>query len=320
MPKLSIVVPCYNEEETIPLFYPAVEKVVKQMPVDTEYWFVNDGSNDGTLAELRKLHEQDPERVHYVSFSRNFGKEAGLYAGLQAATGDYVVVMDADLQDPPELLPEMLRLIREEAYDCIGTRRIDREGEPVIRSFFAKSFYRLVNRIGQTEMVDGARDFRLMTRQMVDAVLELTEYNRFSKGIFSWVGFDTKYLAYENRERVAGETSWSFWSLFKYSIDGIVNFSEAPLNIASVIGGISCLGSLVALVFIVIRALVFGDPTSGWPSLVSILLFVSGLQLLCVGIIGKYIGKIFLETKRRPVYLVKETEADLVVKETDASF
>lgn len=317
---LSIIVPCYNEEETLPLFVKAVNQVNQQMGETLEYIFVNDGSKDGTLSVIKDLYRQQPEAVRFISFSRNFGKEAALYAGLQAAKGEFVTVMDADLQDPPELLPEMLRLIREEAYDCIGTRRIDREGEPVIRSFFAKSFYRLVNRIGQTEMVDGARDFRLMTRQMVDAVLELTEYNRFSKGIFSWVGFDTKYLAYENRERVAGETSWSFWSLFKYSIDGIVNFSEAPLNIASVIGGISCLGSLVALVFIVIRALVFGDPTSGWPSLVSILLFVSGLQLLCVGIIGKYIGKIFLETKRRPVYLVKETEADLVVKETDASF
>ncbi|MEO1781753.1 glycosyltransferase family 2 protein [Enterococcus diestrammenae] len=317
---LSIIVPCYNEEETLPLFVKAVNQVNQQMGETLEYIFVNDGSKDGTLSVIKDLYRQQPEAVRFISFSRNFGKEAALYAGLQAAKGEFVTVMDADLQDPPELLPEMLRLIREEAYDCIGTRRIDREGEPVIRSFFAKSFYRLVNRIGQTEMVDGARDFRLMTRQMVDAVLELTEYNRFSKGIFSWVGFDTKYLAYENRERVAGETSWSFWSLFKYSIDGIVNFSEAPLNIASVIGGISCLGSLVALVFIVIRALVFGDPTSGWPSLVSILLFVSGLQLLCVGIIGKYIGKIFLETKRRPVYLVKETEADLVVKETDPSF
>ncbi|HIX70220.1 MAG TPA: glycosyltransferase family 2 protein [Candidatus Enterococcus stercoravium] len=317
---LSIIVPCYNEEETLPLFVKAVNQVNQQMGETLEYIFVNDGSKDGTLSVIKDLYRQQPEAVRFISFSRNFGKEAALYAGLQAAKGEFVTVMDADLQDPPELLPEMLRLIREEAYDCIGTRRIDREGEPVIRSFFAKSFYRLVNRIGQTEMVDGARDFRLMTRQMVDAVLELTEYNRFSKGIFSWLGFDTKYLAYENRERVAGETSWSFWSLFKYSIDGIVNFSEAPLNIASVIGGISCLGSLVALVFIVIRALVFGDPTSGWPSLVSILLFVSGLQLLCVGIIGKYIGKIFLETKRRPVYLVKETEADLVAKETDASF
>lgn len=317
---LSIIVPCYNEEETLPLFVKTVNQVNQQMGETLEYIFVNDGSKDGTLSVIKDLYRQQPEAVRFISFSRNFGKEAALYAGLQAAKGEFVTVMDADLQDPPELLPEMLRLIREEAYDCIGTRRIDREGEPVIRSFFAKSFYRLVNRIGQTEMVDGARDFRLMTRQMVDAVLELTEYNRFSKGIFSWVGFDTKYLAYENRERVAGETSWSFWSLFKYSIDGIVNFSEAPLNIASVIGGISCLGSLVALVFIVIRALVFGDPTSGWPSLVSILLFVSGLQLLCVGIIGKYIGKIFLETKRRPVYLVKETEADLVVKETDPSF
>lgn len=305
---LSIVVPCYNEEESIPLFLTEVEKIRKEFTHDVEYIFVNDGSKDNTLEVLRKAHKRYPECVRYLSFSRNFGKEAALYAGLKQAKGDLVTVMDADLQDPPELLPEMIRLIETEDYDCIGTRRSDRSGEPKIRSFFAKTFYKLINRIADTEMVDGARDFRLMTRQMVDAILELSEYNRFSKGIFSWVGFKTKYLSFENRERVAGETSWSFWSLFKYSIDGIVNFSEAPLNIASFVGALSCAGSLIAMLFIIVRALLHGDPTTGWPSLVCIILFVGGLQLLCLGIIGKYIGKIFLETKKRPVYIVKETE------------
>lgn len=304
---ISIVVPCYNEEESIPLFYQEMERIQFAEPIKKEYIFVNDGSRDETLQVLRSLAQKD-DQVRYISFSRNFGKEAALYAGLQTAKGEYITVMDADLQDPPELLPEMLKMIQEEKFDCIGTRRADRKGEPPIRSFFAKKFYQLINRISDTEMVDGARDFRLMTRQMVDAILELTEYNRFSKGLFSWVGFDTKYISFENRERVAGETSWSFWSLFKYSIDGIVNFSDAPLNIASFVGAASCVGSIIAMIFIVVRALLFGDPTTGWPSMVSIFLFVGGLQLLCLGIIGKYIGKIFMETKNRPIYIVKETE------------
>lgn len=308
---LSIIVPCYNEEATLPLFVAAVEQVNQEMKETIEYLFVNDGSKDQTLQVMKDLYRQYPDKVRFISFSRNFGKEAALYAGLQAAKGKYVTVMDADLQDPPELLPEMLRLIQTGDYDCIGTRRINRDGEPALRSLFAKLFYRLVNKIGQTEIVDGARDFRLMTRQMVNAILELTEYNRFSKGIFSWVGFNTKYLDFENRERVAGKTSWSFWSLFRYSIDGIVNFSEAPLNLASIVGALSCVGSGVALIFIVVRALLYGDPTTGWPSMVSIMLFVGGLQLLCLGIIGKYIGKIFMETKKRPLYLIKETEKDL---------
>lgn len=305
---LSIVVPCYNEEESIPLFLSEVEKIREKIKYEVEYLFINDGSKDHTLDVLKKAYEKYPDNVRYISFSRNFGKEAALYAGLQAAKGDLVTVMDADLQDPPELLPKMIEMIETENYDCIGTRRSNRVGEPKIRSFFARTFYKLINRIADTEMVDGARDFRLMTRQMVDAILELTEYNRFSKGIFSWVGFETKYLSFENRERVAGETSWSFWSLFKYSIDGIVNFSEAPLNIASFVGALSCMGSIIAMIFIIIRALAFGDPTTGWPSLVCIVLFVGGLQLLCLGIIGKYIGKLFLETKKRPVYIIKETE------------
>lgn len=307
MSLLSIIVPCYNEEETVALFFRETEKVRQQLGIDFEYIFVNDGSKDGTLNQLRNL-AKNHTNVRYLSFSRNFGKEAALYAGLKAAKGDLITVMDADLQDPPELLPEMIQAIEVEGYDCVGTRRTTRQGEPPIRSFFAKMFYRIVNRIGEVEMVDGARDYRLMTRQMVDAILELSEYNRFSKGLFSWVGFKTKYLSFENRERVAGETSWSFWKLFKYSIDGIINFSEAPLNIASFIGAFSCVAAGLAMIFIIIKTLIFKDPTSGWPSLVTIILFMGGLQLLCIGIIGKYIGKIFLETKKRPIYIVQETE------------
>lgn len=307
MSLLSIIVPCYNEEETVALFFKETEKVRQQLGIEFEYIFVNDGSKDGTLNQLRNL-AKNHTNVRYLSFSRNFGKEAALYAGLKAAKGDLITVMDADLQDPPELLPEMIQAIEVEGYDCVGTRRTTRQGEPPIRSFFAKMFYHIVNRIGEVEMVDGARDYRLMTRQMVDAILELSEYNRFSKGLFSWVGFKTKYLSFENRERVAGETSWSFLKLFKYSIDGIINFSEAPLNIASFIGAFSCIGAGLAMIFIIIKTLIFKDPTSGWPSLVTIILFMGGLQLLCIGIIGKYIGKIFLETKKRPIYIVQETE------------
>ena len=307
MPKLSIVVPCYNEEETIPLFFPAVEKVVKQMPVDTEYWFVNDGSSDGTLAELRKLHEQDPERVHYVSFSRNFGKEAGLYAGLQAATGDYVVVMDADLQDPPEYLPEMYRAISTGEYDCVGMRRTDRKGEAKFKSFLSNQFYNVINKISDTKIVSGARDYRMMTRQMVDAVLSLTEYNRFSKGIFNWVGFKTKYLPYKNVERVAGTTDWSTWKLFKYAIDGITDFSEAPLAIATWAGGLTAFISIIGMIIVIIRKII--EPASsacGWASMVCIILFLGGLQLLCLGIVGRYIGRIYMQTKKRPIYIIKE--------------
>ena len=299
--------PCYNEEETVEIFYQETQKVIKQLQCDYEFIFVNDGSKDKTLQKLRFLSQKDAN-VRYLSFSRNFGKESALFAGLKAATGDLITVMDADLQDPPELLPEMVKAIFDEGYDCVGTRRTTRDGEPVIRSFFARMFYRIVNRIGEVEMVDGARDFRLMTRQMVDSILELSEYNRFSKGLFSWVGYKTKYLTFENRERVAGQTSWSFWSLFKYSIDGIINFSEAPLNIASFIGAISCIGAVIAMIVVIVKTLIFKDPTTGWPSLASIILFMGGLQLLCIGIIGKYIAKIFLETKKRPHYIVKETE------------
>ncbi|MDC2840479.1 glycosyltransferase family 2 protein [Limosilactobacillus mucosae] len=308
MSKLSIVVPCYNEEESIPLFYPAVEKVVRQMnDLQIEYWFVNDGSSDNSLTEMRKLHEQDPERVHYVSFSRNFGKEAGLYAGLQAATGDYVVVMDVDLQDPPEFLPQMYELLQTGEYDCIGTRRVDRTGEAKFKSFLSDQFYHVINRISQTNIVPGARDYRMMTRQMVDAVLSLKEYNRFSKGIFSWVGFKTKYLDYHNVERVAGKTDWSTWKLFKYAMDGITDFSQAPLSIAVWLGTTSFTLSIIGLLFVIIRRIV--EPSSsvfGWASLICIILLFGGLQLLCIGIVGKYIGRIYMQVKQRPIYIIKE--------------
>ncbi|HJD14862.1 MAG TPA: glycosyltransferase family 2 protein [Candidatus Enterococcus stercoripullorum] len=305
--KISIVIPCYNEEETIAIIYKELVQVDRKLQdFYFEYIFINDGSTDDTLLKLRQLSKK--QNVHYLSFSRNFGKEAALYAGLKEANGDYVTVMDADLQDPPELLIEMVRILEQGEYDCVGTRRINRRGEPSIRSWFARKFYQLINHIGEVEMVDGARDFRLMTRQMVDSVLELSEYNRFSKGLFAWVGYNTKYLEYENRERVAGQTSWSFWGLFKYSIDGIVNFSEAPLNIASFVGAFSCFASIIAMVFIVVRTLIFKDPTSGWPSLICIILFIGGIQLLCLGIVGKYISKIFLETKKRPIYIIKERD------------
>ena len=303
---ISVVVPCFNEEESIPLFYEEMERVRISMGEEFEYIFINDGSSDKTLDVLRELNLLNP-CTHYLSFSRNFGKEAALYAGLQYATGDYVTVMDVDLQDPPELLIEMKqKLDQEPNLDCVGTRRVTRDGEPPIRSFFARMFYKLINQISQVEMVDGARDFRLMRRPMVDAILELSEYNRFSKGIFAWVGFETEYLEYKNIERVAGETSWNFWSLFKYSIEGIVNFSDAPLNIAFIGGLLSWILAFIMMVLIVIRTLVFGDPTSGWPSLMTVILFLGGFQLLTIGILGKYIGKIFLETKNRPVYVIKE--------------
>ena len=303
---ISVVVPCFNEEESIPLFYEEMERVRISMGEEFEYIFINDGSSDKTLDVLRELNLLNP-CTHYLSFSRNFGKEAALYAGLQHATGDYVTVMDVDLQDPPELLIEMRQKLDQQSnLDCVGTRRVTRDGEPPIRSFFARMFYKLINQISQVEMVDGARDFRLMRRPMVDAILELSEYNRFSKGIFAWVGFETEYLEYKNIERVAGETSWNFWSLFKYSIEGIVNFSDAPLNIAFIGGLLSWILAFIMMVLIVIRTLVFGDPTSGWPSLMTVILFLGGFQLLTIGILGKYIGKIFLETKNRPVYVIKE--------------
>ena len=303
---ISIIVPCFNEEESLPLFYAEMEKIKSQIDDNFEYIFVNDGSKDRTLQVLRDLNQAD-KNVHYLSFSRNFGKEAALYAGLKHATGDLVTVMDADLQDPPELLLTMKSMLEKNPdLDCVGTRRTTRDGEPPIRSFFAKMFYKLINRISQVEMVDGARDFRLMRRQMVDAILEVSEYNRFSKGIFAWVGFETEYLEYKNVERVAGQTSWNFWQLFNYSLEGIINFSDAPLTIAFLAGILACIVAFVLMLIVIVRTLIFGDPTSGWPSMVSIILFLGGFQLLTIGILGKYIGKIFMETKKRPVYVIKE--------------
>ncbi|MBS7879806.1 glycosyltransferase family 2 protein [Streptococcus suis] len=307
---ISVIVPCFNEEEAIPYFYDAMEKVRKEMGEQFEYIFVNDGSKDGTLTVLRQLSGQD-RAVRYLSFSRNFGKEAALYAGLQAAQGELVTVMDVDLQDPPEMLMEMKAMLDGNPdLDCVETRRVSRDGEPPIRSFFAKLFYKLMNKISQVEVVDGARDFRLMRRHMVDAILSVSEYNRFSKGIFAWVGFETEYLPYENVERVAGETSWSFWKLLSYSIEGIINFSDTPLNIASYTGFFTFLLSLVLMVFVVFKTLVFGDPTIGWPSTICIILFLGGLQLMTIGILGKYLAKVFLETKKRPIYIVKEKSSN----------
>lgn len=306
--KLSIVVPCYNEEETIRPFLEATKKVEQAMADDLvfDYIFVNDGSKDNTLEVLRQVSDEF-SNVHYLSFSRNFGKEAALLAGLENATGDLVTVMDVDLQDPPEMLVEMYNLIQN-GYDVVGTRRADRKGEPVIRSIFAKMFYKIINAVSDTEMVDGARDFRLMTRQVIDSILELNEVNRFSKGIFSWVGFNVTYLPYENRERVAGETSWNFWSLLRYSIEGFINFSDAPLNFSIWSGLISFCLSVLGILFVIIRKLTIGGSVTGWASLVSIILFIGGIQLLSLGIIGKYISKIFLETKKRPIYIIKESK------------
>ena len=306
MEVISIIIPCYNEEDSIPLIYNELKKVSNNMKYDFEFIFVNDGSIDNSLSVLKKLSAKD-KQVKYIHFSRNFGKEAAMYAGLSKSKGDYVTIMDADLQDPPSLLPEMLRLIKEEGYDSVGTRRVSRKGEPKIRSFFARKFYKIINKLSKIEMVDGARDYRLMTRQMVNSILELKEYNRYSKGLFSFVGFNTYWLEYENVERVAGETKWSFWGLVKYAIEGIVAFSTLPLSIASVMGFIFCFVSFILIIIIIIKTLIFGDPTSGWPSLVCIIFFVSGIQLFCLGIIGKYLSKTYLETKNRPIYIIKES-------------
>lgn len=305
---ISIIVPSYNEEKSIPFFYEAIceeREKFKKIDVELEMIFVDDGSKDRTLEVVKELRGRD-EQVHYISFSRNFGKEAGIYAGLEHATGDYLVLMDADLQDPPSYLMEMYQAIKEEGYDSVATRRVDRKGEPVVRSFFARQFYKLMNKISNTEIVDGARDYRLMTRQMADAILSMKEYNRFTKGIYGWVGFRTKWLEYQNVERVAGETKWSFWKLFKYSLEGIMAFSTAPLALASWAGVLMCVIAAIAIVFIVVRALMFGDPTSGWPSLACIIIFIGGLQLFCIGVLGQYLAKTYLETKERPIYICKE--------------
>jgi len=308
MEKISVVVSCYNEEKALPLFYKEIERVRKQdfqNIVDFEYIFVNDGSKDKTLDIIKQLRAID-DKVRYVSFSRNFGKEAAMFAGLEASTGNYVTLMDADLQDPPSLLKQMYDAIINEGYDSVGTRRVTRKGEPPIRSFFARMFYKIINKMSDIEMVDGARDYRLMKRQVVDAIISLKEYNRYSKGLFSFVGFNTKWIEYENIERVAGETKWSFWKLFRYAIEGITAFSTTPLIFASVLGIIFCVISFLTIIFIIVRTLIYGDPTSGWPSLVCIIVFVSGIQLFSVGVIGQYLSKTYLEVKKRPIYIIKE--------------
>ena len=305
MKKISIIIPCYNEQEAIPYFYEEINKITKEINNDFEFIFVNDGSKDKTISVIKEYSKKD-KRVKYINFSRNFGKEAAMYAGLEQSSGDYVAIMDADLQDPPSLLPEMLDFLeKNEEYDCIGTRRVTRKGEPPIRSFFARMFYKIINKISKADIVDGARDYRLMTRQMVDSIISMEEYNRFSKGIFGWVGFDTKWIEFENVERIAGETKWSFWKLFLYSLEGIVAFSTFPLSIAFIFGILFC---VFAIAFIIVRTLIFGDATSGWPSLVCIMFLISGIQLCCTGIMGQYLSKTYLETKKRPIYIVKETE------------
>lgn len=312
MSLLSVVVPCYNEEEAIPLYYSAMKEVMdrfgREYPdLGFEFVFVDDGSSDGTMKAIRDLRQKD-ERVHFVSFSRNFGKEAALFAGLSRSKGDMVVCMDVDLQDPPDLLVDMYRAVAEEGYDSAATRRVTRAGEPRIRSFFARMFYRLMNRISDTEFVDGARDYRIMTRRMVDAVLELGENNRFTKGIYSWVGFKTKWLEFENVERIAGESKWSFFGLLRYSFEAILGFSTAPLSFVISLGFVVTAFAFILIVFIVIRTLLFGDPTSGWPSMICIVVFFSGTQLLCTGIVGAYLGKTYLETKNRPIFIAREEE------------
>ena len=312
MEKISVIVSCYNEEKALPLFYEEMERVRKQDfegIANFEYIFVNDGSKDNTLKEIKELREKD-NKIRFVSFSRNFGKEAAMYAGLEASTGDYVTLMDADLQDPPALLRKMFDAIKNDGYDTVATRRVTRKGEPIIRSFFARMFYKIINKMSPIEMVDGARDYRLMKRQVADAIISLKEYNRYSKGLFSFVGFDTKWIEYENVERVAGETKWSFWKLFKYALEGITAFSTMPLILSSIIGLIFCVVAFLAIIFIIAKTLIYGDPTSGWPSLACIIVFVSGVQLFSIGVIGQYLSKTYLEVKQRPIYIVKETEKE----------
>lgn len=309
--KISVIVPCFNEEEALPYFYEEIIKTAQKMnDFEFEFIFVNDGSKDKTLQLSKELAKKD-SRVKYVSFSRNFGKEAAIYAGLENSTGDYCVLMDADLQDPPALLPEMMDAIQKEGYDSAATRRVTRKGEPPIRSFFARMFYKIINKISDADIVDGARDYRLMKRDMVDTIINMKEYNRFSKGIFGWIGYDTKWIEFENVERVAGETKWSFWKLFKYSLEGITAFSIAPLQIASIFGILFSLVAFIMIIVIIVRTLVFGDPVSGWPSLVCIIMLIGGVQLLSIGVLGQYLSKTYLETKKRPIYIAKETNIEV---------
>lgn len=308
--KITAVVPCYNEQEALGLFYEELNRVTAEMrDCEFEILFVNDGSKDRTLELMKELAEKDG-RVKYISFSRNFGKEAAIYAGLEHASGDLVAIMDADLQDPPRLLPEMYRAVTEEGYDSVATRRVTRKGEPPIRSFFARMFYRLMNKMCKTEVVDGARDFRLMTRPFVDSLLSMKEYNRFSKGLFGWVGFRTKWIEFENVERVAGETKWSFWKLLLYAIDGMVAFSTMPLSVAALLGILMCVIAAISIIFIIVRQLCFGGSAFGWPSMVCIMIFIGGVQLLCMGIMGQYLAKTYLEVKNRPIYICKETNIE----------
>ena len=307
---ISIVVPCYNEEEALPLFYKEFCALTEKMSGESfELLLINDGSRDKTLEVMKDLAARDP-RVKYLAFSRNFGKEAGIYAGLENSTGDYVAIMDADLQDPPALLPEMYKAVTEEGYDSVATRRVTRKGEPPIRSWFARKFYKLMSKISKTDLVDGARDYRLMNRKFVNAILSMGEYNRFSKGLFGWVGFKTKWLEYENIERAAGETKWSFWSLFVYALDGIMAFSTAPLVISTVVGILLSLVAFAAIVFIIVRWLIFGDPVAGWASTICVILMLGGLQMLFIGILGQYFAKAYLELKKRPIYITGETNIE----------
>ncbi len=310
MDKISIVVPCYNEEEVLKTFYEKITEISAKVNAEFEYIFVDDGSSDRTLEILKEYSKKD-SRVRFISFSRNFGKEAAMYAGLKESTGDYVAIMDVDLQDPPELIPEMYETLLTKEYDCVASKRKTRKGENFIISFFSKLFYKIINKLTKTEIVDGARDYRLMTRQMVNSILQVTEYNRFSKGIFSWVGFKTKWIAYDNIERAAGKTKWNFGKLFIYALDGITAFSTAPLLIATLAGMFFCIIAFLMIVFIIIRTCIYGDPVAGWPSMICIVLFVSGIQLFCLGIMGQYMSKEYMEIKNRPIYIVKETEKDV---------
>lgn len=310
---ISIIVPCYNEQDALSVFYKNLIEVLHKMDYLYEIILINDGSCDGTLEVIKELAKND-NSIIYISFSRNFGKESAMYAGFCNVTGDYVAVMDADMQDPPELLPEMLDILTTQCYDSVAARRADRSGEPPIRSWFAKKFYQIINKISDADIVDGARDFRLMKRSMVDAVIAMSEYNRFSKGIFGWIGFNTYWLAYDNVERVAGETKWNFWKLFKYALDGIINFSQVPLNIASWSGISMTLLSMVMLILIVIRRLVWGDPVAGWASTICIIIFIGGMQLFCLGVTGQYIAKTYMETKHRPHYIISETNKSGIKK------
>nr|WP_296155043.1 glycosyltransferase family 2 protein [uncultured Blautia sp.] len=313
MESIAIIVPCYNEQEALPIFYEETTKVMSKLNYDYKILLINDGSKDNTLAIMKSIAEKD-NHVKYLSFSRNFGKEAAMYAGFCNANADYVCVMDADMQDPPSLLPKMLEIIHKEGYDSVATRRKDREGEPPIRSFFARAFYKIINKISDADIVDGARDFRLMKRDMVEAIINMTEYNRFSKGIFGWVGFKTYWLSYDNVERVAGETKWNFWKLTKYAIDGIINFSHAPLSAVSWFGVFMTMISFLSLMGIVVRKLIYDDPVAGWASTICVIIFIGGLQLFCLGVIGQYISKMYLETKKRPHFIIEETNDDNAVK------